>query len=42
MAASSQRKKKSRSAKRTPPRTSGNPARRPVVEAGPVTASDWI
>ncbi|MFB8187996.1 1,4-dihydroxy-2-naphthoate polyprenyltransferase [Microbacterium sp. NPDC055988] len=42
MAASSQRKKKNRSAKHAPARTSGNPARRPVVEAGPVTASDWI
>lgn len=42
MAASSQRKKKSRTAKHTPARTSGNPARRPVDEAGPVTASDWI
>ncbi|MEV4775775.1 1,4-dihydroxy-2-naphthoate polyprenyltransferase [Microbacterium sp. LWO13-1.2] len=41
MAASSQRKK-STSPKRTPNRTSGNPARRPVVEAGPVTVRDWI
>ena len=40
MAASSQRKKKSST--RTPVRSSGNPAKRPVVEAGPVTASDWI
>ncbi len=40
MAASSQRKKKS--GRRTPPRTSGNPAKRPVVEAGPVTIGDWI
>lgn len=43
MAASSQRKKKKpQSARHTPTRTSGNPAKRPVVEAGPVTASDWI
>jgi len=40
VAASSQRKKKS--GRRTPPRTSGNPAKRPVVEAGPVTIGDWI
>ncbi|MFF5624048.1 1,4-dihydroxy-2-naphthoate polyprenyltransferase [Microbacterium sp. LWH10-1.2] len=39
MAASSNRKKKSR---RAPVRTSGNPAKKPVVELGPVTASDWI
>ncbi|WP_217181153.1 1,4-dihydroxy-2-naphthoate polyprenyltransferase [Streptomyces sp. AC495_CC817] len=39
MAASSNRKKKT---KRTPARTSGNPAKKPVVEQGPVTASDWI
>ncbi len=39
VAASSQRKKKT---KRTPPRTSGNPAKKPVVELGPVTAGDWI
>ena len=42
MAASSQRKKKTPTAKRTPVRTSGNPAKRPAIEAGPVTASDWI
>lgn len=41
MAASSQRKKSTRS-RRTPARPSGNPAKRPVVEAGPVTARDWI
>lgn len=38
VAASSNRKK----SKSTPKRTSGNPAKRPVIEAGPVTASDWI
>lgn len=37
MAASSKR-----SSKRRPARTSGNPAKRPVVEAGPVRRSDWI
>lgn len=37
MAASSQR-----SVKKRPARTSGNPAKRPVVEAGPITAGDWI
>ncbi|MFT4259131.1 1,4-dihydroxy-2-naphthoate polyprenyltransferase [Microbacterium sp.] len=47
MAASSQRrksasKKKSASAKRRPNRTSGNPAKKPIVELGPVTARDWI
>ena len=42
VAASSQRKKKTPTAKRTPVRTSGNPAKRPAVEAGPVTAADWI
>ncbi len=41
MAASSQRKK-SPNQRRKPRQTSGNPARRPVVEAGPVTARDWI
>ncbi|MFS0854030.1 1,4-dihydroxy-2-naphthoate polyprenyltransferase [Microbacterium sp. 179-I 3D4 NHS] len=40
MAASSKRKK-TRSTSR-PTRTSGNPAKRPVVEAGPVTVGDWI
>ena len=40
MAASSQRKKKTASKKST--RTSGNPARKPIVEAGPVTVRDWI
>ncbi len=33
-------KKKSTQKKR--PRTSGNPAKRPIVEAPPVTAGDWI
>lgn len=44
MAASSKRKSSPRtqSTHRTPQRTSGNPAKRPVVEAGPVTARDWI
>ncbi|WEK60794.1 MAG: 1,4-dihydroxy-2-naphthoate polyprenyltransferase [Candidatus Microbacterium colombiense] len=44
MAASSKRKSsaRSKSTPRTPSRTSGNPARRPVVEAGPVTVGDWI
>lgn len=32
----------SRSSKNKKKRTSGNPARRPVIEQGPVTASDWI
>ncbi|KNY06035.1 1,4-dihydroxy-2-naphthoate polyprenyltransferase [Microbacterium sp. GCS4] len=41
MAASSQRKKNTKS-RRTAPHASGNPAKRPVVEAGPVTARDWI
>ncbi|WP_298039708.1 1,4-dihydroxy-2-naphthoate polyprenyltransferase [uncultured Microbacterium sp.] len=40
MAASSKRTKQA--AKRKPVRTSGNPARRPIVEAPPVTAKDWI
>ncbi|WP_243229752.1 1,4-dihydroxy-2-naphthoate polyprenyltransferase [Microbacterium sp. CIAB417] len=39
MAASSNRKKNT---KRRPTRTSGNPAKRPVVEAGPVTVRDWV
>ncbi len=39
MAASSKRKKNTRSA---PVRTSGNPAKKPVIEQGPVTAADWI
>ena len=44
MAASSKRKSPARtkSTPRTPSRTSGNPARRPIVEAGPVTVGDWI
>lgn len=41
MAASSQRAKRTNS-KNRPVRTSGNPAKRPIVEAGPVTAADWI
>ena len=41
MAASSKRKK-STNPRRKPKQTSGNPAKRPVVEAGPVTAGDWI
>ena len=40
MAASSKRKKNSSS--RRPARTSGNPAKRPVVEAPPITIRDWI
>ena len=40
MAASSKRTKQA--AKRKPVRTRGNPARRPIVEAPPVTAKDWI
>ncbi|MFT4158296.1 MAG: 1,4-dihydroxy-2-naphthoate polyprenyltransferase [Microbacterium sp.] len=40
MAASSRRKKKS--APRKARRTSGNPAKKPVVELGPVTIGDWI
>lgn len=40
MAASS--KRKSSAPKRKPVRTSGNPARRPIVEAPPITARDWI
>lgn len=39
MAASSNRKKHSN---RKPARTSGNPAKKPIVELGPVTARDWI
>ncbi|KJL29853.1 1,4-dihydroxy-2-naphthoate polyprenyltransferase [Microbacterium oxydans] len=44
MAASSKRKSTARtkSPQRTPSRSSGNPAKRPVIEAGPVTAGDWI
>lgn len=44
MAASSKRKSTARtkSTPRTPNRSSGNPAKRPVIEAGPVTARDWI
>ncbi|KDA07019.1 1,4-dihydroxy-2-naphthoate prenyltransferase [Microbacterium sp. CH12i] len=41
MAASSKTRKTS-APKRKPVRTSGNPARRPIVEAPPVTAGDWI
>ena len=40
MAASS--KRKSSAPQRKPVRTSGNPARRPIVEAPPITARDWI
>ncbi|MFK4762680.1 1,4-dihydroxy-2-naphthoate polyprenyltransferase [Microbacterium sp. ZW T5_45] len=40
MAASSNRKKSS--SKRRPAGVSGNPAKKPVVELGPVTAGDWI
>lgn len=40
MAASS--KRKTSAPKRKPVRTSGNPARRPIVEAPPITARDWI
>jgi 1,4-dihydroxy-2-naphthoate octaprenyltransferase len=39
VAASSNRKKNTR---RTAVRASGNPARKPIVELGPVTAGDWI
>jgi len=44
VAASSKRKSTARtkSTQRTPSRSSGNPAKRPVIEAGPVTAGDWI
>jgi 1,4-dihydroxy-2-naphthoate octaprenyltransferase len=44
VAASSKRKSTARtkSTSRTPSRSSGNPAKRPVIEAGPVTAGDWI
>lgn len=40
MAASSKRKKQA--GNRRPVRTSGNPAKRPIVEAPPITARDWI
>ncbi|MGV2982688.1 1,4-dihydroxy-2-naphthoate polyprenyltransferase [Microbacterium sp. AGC85] len=40
MAASSKRKRSA--PRRKPVRTSGNPARRPIVEAPPITARDWI
>ncbi|WP_426188369.1 1,4-dihydroxy-2-naphthoate polyprenyltransferase [Microbacterium sp. TWP3-1-2b2] len=40
MAASS--KRKTSAPKRRPVRTSGNPAKRPIVEAPPITARDWI
>lgn len=40
MAASSKRKPSA--PQRKPVRTSGNPARRPIVEAPPITARDWI
>ena len=39
MAATSQKKKKASPQQR---RSGGNPARRPVIERGPVTAKDWI
>lgn len=39
MAASSKRKKR---ATRTSARTSGNPAKKPIVELGPVTVGDWV
>src|SRR5690606_20254858 len=35
-------KRKTSSAKRKPVRTSGNPARRPIVEAPPITMRDWV
>jgi len=35
-------KRKTSTAKRKPVRTSGNPAKRPIVEAPPITARDWI
>ena len=35
-------KKRRSSSSRRPVRTSGNPARRPIVEAPPVTFGDWI
>jgi 1,4-dihydroxy-2-naphthoate octaprenyltransferase len=35
-------KRKTSAAKRKPVRTSGNPAKRPIVEAPPITARDWI
>jgi len=35
-------KRKTSAAKRKPVRTSGNPAKRPIVEAPPVTVGDWI
>lgn len=40
MAASS--KRKTSTAKHKPIRTSGNPAKRPIAEAPPITARDWI
>ncbi|MCS3842905.1 1,4-dihydroxy-2-naphthoate polyprenyltransferase [Microbacterium sp. AK031] len=40
MAASS--KRKTSAPRRKPVRTSGNPAKRPIVEAPPITARDWI
>ncbi|MGO2519804.1 MAG: 1,4-dihydroxy-2-naphthoate polyprenyltransferase [Microbacterium sp.] len=40
MAASS--KRKTSAPRNKPVRTSGNPARKPIVEAPPVTARDWI
>lgn len=42
VAASSQRKKKAQKSKPAPSRTSGNPAKRPVIEAGPLTAAEWV
>jgi 1,4-dihydroxy-2-naphthoate octaprenyltransferase len=35
-------KRKTSAPKRKPVRTSGNPAKRPIVEAPPITARDWI
>jgi 1,4-dihydroxy-2-naphthoate octaprenyltransferase len=35
-------KRKTSTSERRPVRTSGNPARRPIVEAPPITARDWI
>ncbi len=40
MAASS--KRKTSAPRRKPARTSGNPAKRPIVEAPPITTRDWI
>jgi 1,4-dihydroxy-2-naphthoate octaprenyltransferase len=35
-------KRKTSAPRRKPVRTSGNPAKRPIVEAPPITARDWI